>query len=172
MLHSTLVAAALFLLSDNVANTRGIYRDRLVAGPQLPAGNLLGGLFLLLAVAVAGLPPLSGFVGKLMVLQAGLASPWMPWIVTVILVTSLLTVVALARAGSTLFFKTEQRAGNATLPNMANLIPVIALAGSSIVLVVYAGPIYAFTAATAAQLLDPAAYVAAVLGNLPVVSMP
>jgi multicomponent K+:H+ antiporter subunit D len=172
MLHSTLVAAALFLLTDNLANTRGIYRDRLVAGPLLPAGNLLGGLFLLLAVAVAGLPPLSGFLGKLMVLQASLASPWMTWILAVILVTSLLTVIALARAGSTLFFKTEQRAGNATLPNMANLIPVIGLAAASIVLVVYAGPIYTFTAATAAQLLEPAGYIAAVLGNVTDPSLP
>ncbi len=172
MLHSTLVAAALFLLTDNVSNTRGIYRDRLVAGPQLPAANLLGGLFLVLTVAVAGLPPLSGFLGKLMVLKAALGSPWMPLIYGVVLVTSLLTLVALVRAGSTLFFKTDPRAGNATLPNMADLIPVIALAGASVVLMVYAGPIYSFTAATAAQLLDPAAYIAAVLGNAAEPSVP
>jgi multicomponent K+:H+ antiporter subunit D len=172
MLHSTLVAAALFLLTDNLSNTRGIYRDRLVAGPQLPAANLLGGLFLVLTVAVAGLPPLSGFLGKLMVLKAALGSPWMPLIYGVVLITSLLTLVALVRAGSTLFFKTDPRAGNATLPNMADLIPVIALAGASVVLMVYAGPIYSFTAATAAQLLDPAAYIAAVLGNAAEPSVP
>jgi multicomponent K+:H+ antiporter subunit D len=172
MLHSTFIAAAFFLLSDNLSNTRGIYGDRLVAGPLLPAANLLGGLFLLLAVSVAGLPPLSGFMGKLMILQSSVESAWMPWIFAVILTTSLLTVIALARAGSTLFFKTDLRSGSATMPNMANLVPAIALAGASLVLVVYAGPIYAFTDAMATQLSDSTAYIGAVLGTKPQVSMP
>ncbi|KAA6187473.1 monovalent cation/H+ antiporter subunit D [Thiohalocapsa marina] len=167
LLHSTLVAAALFLLTDNVAAARGRCADRIAAGPLLPAANLLGGLFLVLAVAVVGLPPLSGFLGKVMVLQAGLSSPWMPWILAVVLVSSLLTLVAVTRAGSALFFKTDPDAGSATLPNMADLVPVMALGGLGILLVIYAGPVYAFVAATAAQLLDPAAYVGAVLGAAP-----
>lgn len=172
MLHSTFVAAALFLLADNVANTRGSYAGRIIGGPKLPAANLLGGLFLVLALAGAGLPPLSGFLGKLMILQASLASPWMPWVFPVILVTSLLTLVALARAGSALFYKTDAQAGTATLPNRAKLAPAIAMAGVSIVLVAFAGPIYDHTAAMADQLFDTAAYTRAVLGETPRTSMP
>ncbi len=42
LLHSTLVAAALFLLTDNVADTRGRFRDRLEAGPHAARGQSAG----------------------------------------------------------------------------------------------------------------------------------
>jgi multicomponent K+:H+ antiporter subunit D len=163
LLHSTLVAAALFLLTDKLSQTRGPFADRLAAGPTLPAANVLGGLFLVLAVASAGLPPLSGFVGKVLILQAGLANPWMPWIFGVVLITGLLNLTALTRAGSVLFFKTDAKAGPAKLPEPAYLIPVAALTGVAVLLVVYAGPIYDFAHAAAEQLADPGRYIDAVL---------
>ncbi|MGB5833503.1 MAG: monovalent cation/H+ antiporter subunit D [Thiohalocapsa sp.] len=165
MLHSTLIAAALFLLTDNIADTRGRFRDRLQAGPLLPATNLLGGLFLLLAVAAAGLPPLSGFVGKVLILQAGLENAWMPWIFAVVLITSLLNLTALVRAGSTLFFKSDPNTGAAKLPEISFLVPVVLFAVLIIALVVYAGPVYDFAQATAEQLAEPGVYIEAVLGE-------
>ena len=167
LLHSTLIAAALFLLTDNVADTRGRFRDRLQAGPMLPATNLLGGLFLALAVAVAGLPPLSGFIGKVLILQAGLENPWMPWIFGVVLITSLLNLTALVRAGSTLFFKTEVKAAAAKLPEVGFLIPVVLFALLILALVVYARPVTDFAYATAEQLAAPTIYIDAVLGDAP-----
>jgi multicomponent K+:H+ antiporter subunit D len=165
MLHSTLVAAALFLLTDKLIQTRGPYRDELSAGPTLPAANLLGGLFLVLAVASVGLPPLSGFIGKVLILRAGLAHPWMPWIIGIVLITGLLNLTALARAGTVLFFKTDRKAGAATLPEPAYLVPVAALTAVAVLLVVYAGPIYELARATAEQLAAPSLYIDAVLGD-------
>lgn len=162
--QSTLVAAALFMLTENVARTRGAFSDELRAGPMLPAANLLGGLFLVLALAVAGLPPLSGFIGKLLILEASFGSPAMPWIMAIVLITGLLTLMALARAGSTLFFKTDTHAGAATLPDVANLVPVAAVAVLSLLFVVFAGPIYDYVQAAAGQLVDPSAYIDAVMG--------
>ena len=63
--HTTFAAAALFLLADVVSRARGEYADRLVTGPDLPRGQLLAGVFLLIAIAVSGLPPLSGFIGNI-----------------------------------------------------------------------------------------------------------
>jgi multicomponent K+:H+ antiporter subunit D len=159
LLHSTLVAAALFLLTDKLIQTRGDFGDRLQAGPALPAANLLGGLFLLLAIASAGLPPLSGFIGKVLILDAAAASPWMPWLFSVVLVTSLLNLIALSRAGSALFFNPSPSGGAATLPEPAYLVPVIALTGSAALLVILAGPVYDLTQQTAGQLADPAIYI-------------
>jgi multicomponent K+:H+ antiporter subunit D len=139
---------------------------------MLPAANLLGGLFLVLAVAVVGLPPLSGFLGKVMILKASLASPWMPWVLGVVLTTSLLALAALTRAGTTLFFKTDPEAGTAILPSSADLVPVIALATGSLLLVGYAGPLYDYVQATAEQLIYPAGYIAAVLGQATGVTSP
>ncbi|MGV8222424.1 proton-conducting transporter transmembrane domain-containing protein, partial [Pseudomonas aeruginosa] len=42
----------------------------LVQGPALQNPRLLGGAFFIGAIAVAGLPPLSGFFGKIMLLQS------------------------------------------------------------------------------------------------------
>lgn len=168
--HSTLIAAALFMLTENVARTRGAYADELRAGPMLPAANLLGGLFLVLAVAVAGLPPLSGFFGKVLILEASLETPAAPWVLSILLITSLLTLVALARAGSTLFFKSDDQAGAATLPNVGNLVPVGAVAGLSLLFVIYAQPIYSYAASAAEQILHPRGYIEAVLSKAPLPS--
>jgi multicomponent K+:H+ antiporter subunit D len=165
--QSALVTAALFMLTENVACTRGVYGDQLRAGPMLPAANLLGGLFLVLALAVAGVPPLSGFIGKVLIIKASFDTPALAWIMAIVLSTSLLTLMALARAGSTMFFKTETNAGAATLPDAANLVPVAAVAAISLLYVVFASPIYSYTAAAAAQLLNPADYIEAVLNGEP-----
>ena len=74
LLHSTWVVGGLFLLADLIARQRGDKGGALVQGPALEHPGLLGGLFFLGAIAVAGLPPLSGFLGKLLLLQA-LPSP-------------------------------------------------------------------------------------------------
>jgi multicomponent K+:H+ antiporter subunit D len=165
--QSALVTAALFMLTENVARTRGVYGDQLRAGPMLPAANLLGGLFLLLALAVAGVPPLSGFIGKVLIIQSSLDTPMMAWIMAILLSTSLLTLMALARAGSTLFFKTDTHAGAATLPDAANLVPVAAVAALSLLYVVFASPIHAYTDAAASQLLSPREYIEAVMNAEP-----
>ena len=161
--HTTFAAAALFLLADVVSKARGDFADRLVIGPELPRGQLLAGVFLLIAIAVSGLPPLSGFIGKWLILQSSIGSPWMPWVLAVLLVTSLLGVMGLARSGSQLFFHTDgwAEAGPATrLPDLAAPL-VLALLG--IALVVYAGPLYEFSRAAATQLVQPSDYVEAVL---------
>jgi multicomponent K+:H+ antiporter subunit D len=59
LIHSTLSGAALFLVVDLVAERRGRILDRLVPAPAIHQQNLLGGLFLLGAMAIVGLPPLS-----------------------------------------------------------------------------------------------------------------
>ncbi len=103
--HSTFAAAALFLLADVIARGRGALRDRLDPGPVVPAAPLVGGLFFLLAVLIAGLPPLSGFLGKWMLLRAALELPETPWVFSVVLSVGLLTIIALARSGSLLFYR-------------------------------------------------------------------
>jgi multicomponent K+:H+ antiporter subunit D len=183
--HSTFAAAALFLLADIIARGRGALADRLDPGPVVPAAPLVGGLFFVVAVLIAGLPPLSGFLGKWMLLQASFASPQMPWVLAVVLVAGLLTIVALARSGSLLFYRAE-RAGEALADGLALPVPgrtaagadtavarpdwprltaVFGLVALCLLLVAAAGPATRFTAEAAEALLDPARYIEAVLGT-------
>jgi multicomponent K+:H+ antiporter subunit D len=161
--HTTLAAASLFLFADVLNHARGDLGDRLVAGPSLPQGQLLGGLFLLIALAVTGVPPLSGFIGKFLILQSSIGDPWMSWVIGVVLITSLLGIMALARSGSQLFFKVDGDAAVAAATRPIALIAPALLVSAGIGLVVYAGPVYEFTKGAAAQLVEPGGYVAAVL---------
>jgi len=165
--HSTFAAAALFLLADSIARARGEREDRFESGPALPRARLLGGLFFIVAVAITGLPPLSGFLGKFMLLQAALDSPLLPWVWGVVLATGLVSVIALARSGSLLFYRTNTAHDPAALTSPANaaLAPVIGLLGLVVGMVIWAGPLSDHAAAIAAQLLDPRQYIDAVLGG-------
>lgn len=163
LVHSTFAAAALFLLAGILGEARGSIGDRLIPGPELPRGQLLGGLFLLIALTTSGMPPLSGFIGKWLILQASLGTPDMSWVLAVLLVTSLLTIMALARSGTRMFFSIDELAIAASPARSGDLIAPVALATIGIAMVVYAGPLYDFAHMTATQLVQPEGYLAAVL---------
>ncbi|QKT05073.1 monovalent cation/H+ antiporter subunit D [Ectothiorhodospiraceae bacterium 2226] len=160
LVHTTLVTAAMFLLVDVIARQRG--DDRLAPLPELRQPLLLGGLFFIGAVALVGMPPLSGFLGKFMILHAARGEAQVGWVWAVVLLSSLLGLVALSRAGSVVFWKTR---GSVEAPRAGwgALLPVIALLAASPLLVVFGGPVTAYAQATAAQLSAPGHYVHSVL---------
>jgi len=94
IVHSTLAGAVLFLISDLVRTGRG----NLELTPQVPmAGTTLtAGLFFAGAIAMVGLPPLSGFLGKLMVLQAAYDAQLVVWIWAIVLSSSLISILGFA----------------------------------------------------------------------------
>jgi len=167
--HTTFAGAALFLLADCIARARGEIGDRFESGPVMPRARLLGGLFFVLAVALAGLPPLSGFLGKFMLLQAALDSPMLAWVWSIVLITGLFGVIALARSGSMLFYRTHTAHDPAALtaPTNAVLVPVAGLLLLVIGLTIWAGPVSDYAAGMAAQLLEPRQYIEAVLRAAP-----
>ena len=169
LVHSTLAGGALFLIADLVARRRGAAGDGLDASPRFADSELLAGLFLLAAMAAVGLPPLSGFVGKLLVLRAAQASPAWGWLWAAILLTSLLALAGFARAGSAVFWRCDAapapaRASGRGPRDAAALGAAGALAAASLLLALLAGPAMDAMDATARQLFAPQVYVEAVLG--------
>ncbi len=161
IIHSTFAAAALFLIADLVLARRG--QDHLAPAPVMAQNGLIAVLFFTAAIAMAGMPPLSGFLGKLLVLDAAQSSAQMVWIWAVILVTSLVMVVGFARAGSMIFWNTtesETTEPAPSLPIAAAMVPLVGL----ILLSVFAGPLTEYTQATSEQLFNPSGYISAVLG--------
>lgn len=164
--HSTLAGALLFLAADMIIRRRGEWSDRLEPGPRFPGLGPTGAVFLLAAIALAGLPPLSGFIGKLLILTATAGETAAPWIWSIILATTLLAVLGLARAGSLLFWKsTEMEEARLTGRHartedfIAPSLLVVMLAA----LTIFALPVTRFMEAASAQLSDPRSYVEAVL---------
>jgi len=165
--HTTLAIAGLFLIVHAIAEQRGPRADRFGNGPPLAQPTMLGILFLIGAGAAAGLPPLSGFIGKVLMLQGAGHAPQVAWFWAAVLGSGLLATFALARAGSSVFWKTHGTAtGSPMAPGDRAGIAVLAVAGT--LLIVFAGGAARYSLATAQQLAQPRLYAGAVLGQAPV----
>ncbi|WP_397378778.1 monovalent cation/H+ antiporter subunit D [Pseudomonas sp.] len=158
LVHSTWVAGGLFLLADLIARQRGDKQGLLVQGPALQNPHVLGGLFFFGAIALAGLPPLSGFLGKLLLLRSVEPGVQAVLLWSVVLGGGLLTLVALSRAGSTLFWRVGlSQLGSAELDH-GRLLACAGLLVLSLALMVGAAPLLSYVEATASQLHDLALY--------------
>ena len=167
LVHSTLVMAGMFLLCDLIARQRGDRDDLLVSSAALLQPARLGLLFFVGAIAVAGLPPLSGFVGKAMILASVGPGAAMPWMWAIVLGSGLLALIALSRAGIVLFWDLhaeDDADGEGPWPAQT-LAPTAGLFALIIVMTVLAEPLIEFTGAAADQLLTPGDYMRAVLGG-------
>lgn len=166
LVHSTLVCAALFLLADLIATQRGKVADRLVAGRAVKQPFLLGVCFIISVLTVVGMPPLSGFVGKIWILKTTLNSDQALVFWPVYLLTSFVLLVALSRAGTSLFW--ERKNKNSESAESANAHPlqvsvIIALLLCSPILVIFGGPISDYMIKAATQLHDISGGINAVL---------
>ncbi|WP_462322801.1 monovalent cation/H+ antiporter subunit D [Halochromatium sp.] len=174
LIHTTLITAGLFLLIDVISRGRE-QGSRLQPAQQPPAAAWLGALFLLGALAIAGLPPLSGFIGKALILDAvqsasgdtsGLHPDWtLNW--TAILGSSLLVVIGLSRAGMALFWQGKPSASVADGRGAYAPAAAVLLAASPL-LMLLAAPIADYSQTLALQLLDGEDYITAIKELKPV----
>ncbi|MBP3981307.1 monovalent cation/H+ antiporter subunit D [Acidovorax sp. JG5] len=169
-------------LNAELVPTEGLNLDEdeeVLIGRVIPAAAALLGLaFLVCTLVIAGLPPLSGFVGKVAMLSAllnplGLASsagtqPGAPgWTLFALMIaTGLLALIALSRAGIRHFWATHDR--SAPQLRLLEGLPIFALLALCIALTVMAGPVMRFTQATADALHSPGTYIRAVMQAKPV----
>ncbi len=170
LLHSTLLAGAFFLLADLIRRSRGVASDRFGVVARMHGGRWLGIGFFFAAVALAGLPPMSGFIGKIMILDAALAHPWRWIVLASTLVASLLILVALVRSGSFLFYRPQEMAlvEDSQLgepPRKSALWIIGSMLVTAPLLVLFAGGVMEFTNETAKQMQQIPEYIEAVLGN-------
>ena len=166
MVHSTLAGAALFLISDLVRTGRNDLN--LTPQPVISGNALTAAMFFIGAIAMAGLPPLSGFLGKLLVLDAGFDSDLMPWIWAVVLGSSLISILGFARAGSVLFWKAHsvEREEGTEAPQAPATLAYVAVGGLVTLLMahtVFAGQVHSYTTTMAAQLFAPEPYISTVV---------
>jgi multicomponent K+:H+ antiporter subunit D len=169
--HTTFAAAALFLVADLVGRARGHWGDRLVPGATPARPAVLGLLFLASAAAVAGLPPLGGFIGKAMLLGALLpagapaALPGAGWLWAVLLAGGLAALIALARAGIVVFWQGDEVGTGAA--SARDLLPALLCLGLVAAVAVGAAPLQRYAQAAAADLLRPQPLVDQVLRTVP-----
>jgi multicomponent Na+:H+ antiporter subunit D len=129
-------------------------------------------LFLVPALALAGLPPLSGFVAKLALVEAGLEAGRYG-MVAVALGVSVLTLLSMTKIWAEAYWKPAPAEGDAASREAmltpgawtALLVPTVCIAATTVLLGVAGGPLFSLAERAAAQLSDPAQYVRVVLGD-------
>lgn len=151
--HSTLAVAVLYLLADQL----NLRRD---GGDALNAGGVgdhrLALLFVLAAVLLAGLPPSAGFLAKLWLLQS-LPQTASGWWTALVLLAALLSMIALARAGTALFW--QEARGHWRPARAGTLLPLSVLLGAALALALLAGSWSGYCQRMAEQLLLTGRYI-------------
>ncbi|HUR23690.1 MAG TPA: Na+/H+ antiporter subunit D [Acidimicrobiales bacterium] len=174
MVHHIVVTTALFLASGLIERVGGSSRLTAVGG-MVRKAPVMAALFLLPALSVAGIPPLSGFVSKFALIDAGIVARQYP-IVAVSLVVSLLTLLSMVRIWTGVFWNPAEEPSGAISaggPAVADVVAArsgrrgMVLSASAVVVcslavAAAAGPLYALSNRTAHDLLDRHDYIAEV----------
>lgn len=164
LVHSTLIGAVFYLVAGWITSQRGAFKDHFQVSPQMKQHKILSLVFLLIALIMAGLPPFSGFLGKVFILQATAGSPHQGLIIATLLIVSLLSILAFTRIGFILFWRATKPKVNPEsaefklyqgLPEQAparNDTTVYLLLTGLVLYSVCAGPIQQYMFQTAAQI--------------------
>lgn len=168
VIHNILVKTNLLLIAGIVQRLEGSYELARLGGIWR-ASPMLGLLFLVPALSLAGVPPLSGFFAKLWLVQAGLEEERYV-LVAVSLLVSLLTLYSMTKIWNQAFWKpsstvlhgARQRVAPATALALAG--PSVVLAMMTVVIGLAPAPLLSLAADAGSQLARPQGYIDAVLG--------
>jgi multicomponent K+:H+ antiporter subunit D len=134
----------------------------------------LGVAFASCSILVAGMPPLSGFLGKFAMIDAmlglggssGAGIPSGVWLlIAALIVSGLAATIALMRSGINTFWVSLE--GVIPAIRIVEIAPILMLLGLGLVLTVYAQPVMTFMEAAATSLYAGGDYTRVVLGQLP-----
>ncbi len=168
-------------LSPELVPTAGLNLDddeQVLVGRVIPASAVFMGLaYLMCTLVIAGLPPLSGFIGKFAMLTAllnplGLGSSAgtrpgpVGWTLLALMIgTGLFALMALTRSGIRHFWASPER----SMPQLRVLegLPIAVLLGACVALTLQAEGVMRFATATANALHAPGTYVRAVMSAAP-----
>ncbi|MCE4265005.1 Na+/H+ antiporter subunit D [Rhodococcus globerulus] len=190
--HHIIVQTTLFLVVGLIERQAGSSSLRRLGG-LAAASPILAIVFLVPALNLGGIPPFSGFIGKVALLQAGASdASALAWVLVAGgTVTSLLTLYAVARVWTKAFWRARADAPEGDLADVSPsalideseediafddredvgkipafmLIPTVALVGVGLALTVFAGQIIDISDRAAKDLQDRSIYIDAVLGD-------
>lgn len=169
LVHHIIVKANLFLVAGVARRIAGS-TDLAAIGGLYKSAPLLGALFLVPAFSLAGFPPLSGFWAKYVLVKASLDDAQY-WIAAVALIVGAMTIFSMTKIWAAAFWSPHPAGLQPSLASLSSrertalILPIAALATLTCIIGFFPQPFVAYAETSAQQLLDPSAYVAAVLGE-------
>lgn len=169
-IHHIVVTTALFLAGGLVEHVAGSSRLSDLGG-MIKTHPVIAALFVVPGLSLAGIPPFSGFVGKLALVGAGLEEREYA-VVAVMLVASLLTLFSVVKVWAGAFWSPATTVAPGTPHQVGRwggrplmVVPTVALVVLSLGLAVAAGPLYDYCRRAATDLADRDTYIGQVMGR-------
>jgi multicomponent Na+:H+ antiporter subunit D len=173
LVHHIIVKTNLFLVSGVVIRLKGSC-DLAKVGGLCHSAPWLALLFFIPAFSLAGIPPLSGFWAKYALVKSGIEiESWLA--VTAALLVGVLTLYSMTKIWAEVFWKSQPEGEGVPKAEPVGrlawmVIPIVVLSVSTVAIGLFGEPLFAFSERAAAQLLDPQAYISAVLPQVKEVS--
>lgn len=160
VVHHIVVKSSLFLVGG-IAERVGGSQNLKQMGGVLEVAPGVGGLFIVAALSLAGMPPFSGFLSKFVLAQAGIAGGNYV-VVAVAVVTSFFTLYSMSKIWSYAFWRRRSRE-TAALPYRGMMLPTAVLVAFTILMGSWAQPFLGLATRAAETLTKPDEYIRVVL---------
>jgi multicomponent Na+:H+ antiporter subunit D len=167
VIHNMIAKTNTFLVAGLINRLKGSYELKSIGG-LFRQSPLLAVLFIVPAFALAGVPPLSGFFAKFILIRAGIeASRY--GITAVAVFTGLLTLYSMIKIWNEAFLKKQPGADDSNparlKPTFLEVLPLVLLGMVTIALGIFAQPVFRFIMEAAEDLIDGSAYIEAILNQ-------
>jgi multicomponent Na+:H+ antiporter subunit D len=167
IVHNMIAKTNTFLVAGLIGRLKGSYDLKSVGG-LFRESPTLAILFIIPALALAGVPPLSGFFAKFILIKAGIEDSHYG-ITAIAILTGLLTLYSMIKIWNEAFLKKQpgESSDNPVRrnPSFIEVLPLVLLGLATIAMGVFAEPVYQFIKEAAIDLIDGSSYIDAILNQ-------
>jgi multicomponent Na+:H+ antiporter subunit D len=167
MAHNMIAKTNTFLVAGLINRLKGSYDLKSVGG-LFRQSPLLAVLFIIPAFALAGVPPLSGFFAKFILIKAGIEDGHYG-ITIVAVLTGLLTLYSMIKIWNEAFLKKQPDEGNESPDRLRSsfldVLPSVLLGLTTIAMGIFVKPVFQFIMEAAGDLIDGSAYIDAIINQ-------
>lgn len=163
LFHDMLVKTALFLIIGTIIAITGYSSTKRFSG-LMSVKPAVSWAFFIGTIALAGIPPFSGFIGKLLIVEGAFNLGRFTGGI-IILISSLFVLFSMIKLFSKGIWGIKEGTFNLQIPYKQMMLPIIILLVLSLAYGLFTEAIYPFIQQAVNPLIDPTIYIHAVLGE-------
>lgn len=161
LIHDMLIKAVLFLIVGIIMAITGTSSVKKFSGLMTEKPGL-GWAFFIAIIALTGIPPLSGFFGKLLIVESAFSAHEIVGGI-LILLSSLFVLMSLIKVFTRGFWGEKSGTFTLTIPYRKMMLPVIILLSLSVLYGLFSNAVFPFIEDAVNPIVDPKVYIDAVI---------